>query len=323
MSSILYTDVVYHKGKNTNHGDSSVNGGGIGEIVQNEQINSIFPEVTATQREAGLTLRTKLIVSNNAVGRKMQDTLISIYQDVLSPDRIKLFEATEKTRVSMVLNQEVSGGASPVVAGTDIQVASLTPNGTTTADLVGRRLVISGETVTVASAPNVNTVTFSESINSNLSSGEEFHADDVFDSVEDDDTFVDGDAFVSSPMNTTFQNGTSEITVPYKDMANFSSGTDVVVVDGYFRSVFRASVVGAVVDPEDANMCIVSLNKSYNGSFVIPSGEGFLSSSIKRTILSGEAASFWVELTIAPDDDIINSEITQFKLGLFFDDVSE
>jgi len=319
---ISYNEVVFKKAANTDHSDNTVNGGAPGPQISNDVLNSIFPEITATERENGVTRRTKMFVSNASTGRTMKDTLLAIVQDILPPEKLRLFDATEKSYFKMLLNEDVTGGDSTVAAGTNIAIKSLTPDTLATSDIVDRKVIINGTGYTVDSAPSSTEITFAEDINSNYAADTEINVNDVFDSVESEESFVEDNAIINSTVVSTFQNGSSTVDIPIIEKDYFAIGDSFVVTDGYFRPLFRGVVADVQDHGSDAQLATITLGKTYSGSIVVPSREGFIAGAIKRTIKPGETVSFWLELIVSPESSVEDEAINQFQISTYFDDVT-
>ena len=320
--AIGYGDVAYNIGIKTDTSDPANNGGGIGAIIVTDELNSIFPEITATERENGITVRRKVFLTNNSANRTMKDNLISIGQDVLPPEQARLYAATEKTRFYGTLENDVDGSSDTVAAGTNISLLISSATEATTSDMVDRRIIIDGHVFTVASAPDSTTITLNEDINALLSAGEKVRADDVFDSVESDESFVDANAHINSVVKTTFIDGVSSVGIVIEDKPYFPIGRDIVVLDGYYRILMRATVTDIQDDSNDAAKAVITLNKTYTGAVTLPQGEGFVSGAIKRTIIPTETASMWMELIVSPNSSIDSESINQFQISSYFDDVT-
>jgi len=319
---ISYSEVTHHKAKNTDFSNSSVNGsGGIGNKIVNDSIDTVFREITATERENGITHRVKMFVSNESTDRTMKDTLIAIAQDIIPPDKFRLFPATEKEYLSFVLDQDINGGGSPVAAGTTFSIKNILPAGKTSSDLVGRRVKHGDYSYTIDSAASGTQITFSDSVAQNIAAGEVFEMDDIFDSVEDDESFVEENAIINAVSSTTFQAGASNINIPVIEKDYFHAGQKVLVMDGYFRPVFRATIDEVVDHASDNSIAVVKFDKTYTGTTVIPSGEGFLTGSIEKTIKPGETVSYWAELIISPESAVDSDSVKQFQVITYFDDV--
>ena len=91
---IAFSDVKYYNSADIDFSDPTQNGGGEGTQIVNDTMHSIFPEISATQRENGVTLRAKVFVKNDSADRKMQDTIFYIKQDVQPEDRLAVYPAT-------------------------------------------------------------------------------------------------------------------------------------------------------------------------------------------------------------------------------------
>ena len=319
---ISYNEVIFKKAIDTNHSDSSLNGGAPGPQISNDVLNSIFPEITATERENGVTRRTKMFVSNASTDRTMKDTLLAIVQDILPPEKLRLFAATEDSYFKLLLNGDVQGGDAVVTAGTNIAIKDLVPGTFATSDIVGRRVSISGTPYTVDTAPSSTEITFAEDISINYPSGTEILVDDVFDSVEDDEAFTEANAIINSVVSSTFQNGSSTVDISITEKTYFAIGDSFIVTDGYYRPLFRGIIADVQDHGSDANLATITLGKTYTGSVVVPSGEGFIAGAVKRTIKPGETVSFWLELIVSPESSVEDEAINQFQVSTYFDDVT-
>jgi hypothetical protein len=319
---ISYEEVVFRKALNTDHSDNTINGGPQGPVIINDVLNSIFPEITATERENGVTRRTKMFITNESANREMKDSLLAIVQDILPPEKLRLFAATENTYFRFLLDTDVLGGDATVVAGTNIDIKSLTPSSASTSDIVGRKVKIDTTTYTIDSAPSSTEITFAEDVNTNYNADTVVLPDDLFDSVENDESFVNSNALINSVMSSSFQNGSSTVDIAIAEKDYFAIGDNVVVMDGYFRVLFRCTVDDVQDHATDVQLATITLNKTYTGSVTVPSGEGFIAGALKRSIPPGRTMSFWLELIVSPSSSVEDEAINQFKINTYFDDVT-
>jgi len=320
---ISYSEVVHYKAVNTDLENSAINGsGGVGDQVINDSIDTIFREITATERESGITHRVKMFVSNESTDRIMRDTLIAIAQDIIPPDKFRLFPATENEYISFVLDQDINGDGTPVAAGTTFSITNILPAGKTSTDLIGRRVAHGGVSYTIDSAASATQITFSDAVAQDIAVGTTLHMDDIFDSAEDDESFVEANAIINALSSTTFQAGSDNMSIPTIERDYFHVGQKILVMDGYFRPVFRASVDEVIDHASDSSLAVVKFDKTYTGVTVIPSGEGYLTGSLERTIRPGETVSYWAELIIAPESAVDSDSVKQFQVITYFDDVS-
>ena len=320
--AIGYGDVKYNVGKIISSDDPAANGGGIGDLIATDELNSIFPEITATERENGIIVRRKVFITNKSADRTMKDNLISIGQDVLPPEQLRMYEATEKTKFYASLDNDIDGATSTVAAGTEIAISLSSRNETTTADMVDRRIKMDGNVLTVDTAPTVSSITLKEDINVLVSAGTLVTADDVFDSVESEESYVDANAFINSVVKSTFQNGSSTVGIVIADKPYFPIGRSIVILDGYYRILMRATVTDIQDDAGDATKAVVTLSKTYSGAVTLPSNNGFIAGAIKKTIVPDDTASVWMELIVSPNSSIDSEAINQFQLSSYFDDVT-
>ncbi len=92
--AILYSEVKYYTSLDIDFVDNTLNGGDKGVQIVNDTLHSIFPEISATQREDGIILRAKIFIENDSVDRKMQDAVFYIKQDVQPDDKLRMYAAT-------------------------------------------------------------------------------------------------------------------------------------------------------------------------------------------------------------------------------------
>ncbi len=124
---ILYSEVKYYTSVDIDFTDDTLNGGDKGVQIVNDTLHSIFPEISATQREEGVTMRAKVFVENDSTDRKMQDAIFYIKQDVQPDDRLSMYTAlsvsshedeedfvTGKQFVNAVIKSTVTSGSTTV-----------------------------------------------------------------------------------------------------------------------------------------------------------------------------------------------------------------
>ncbi len=92
--AILYSEVKYYTSVDIDFVDETLNGGDKGIQIVNDTLHSIFPEISATQRENGVILRAKVFIENDSTDRKMQDAVFYIKQDVQPDDKLRMYAAT-------------------------------------------------------------------------------------------------------------------------------------------------------------------------------------------------------------------------------------
>ncbi len=92
--AILYSEVKYYTSVDIDFVDETLNGGDKGIQIVNDTLHSIFPEISATQRETGVILRAKVFIENDSTDRKMQDAVFYIKQDVQPDDKLRMYAAT-------------------------------------------------------------------------------------------------------------------------------------------------------------------------------------------------------------------------------------
>ena len=319
---ILFNEVKYYTSESRDFSTPAVNGGGIGAEIVNDTLHSIFPEISATERETGFLRYVKLFVFNESTTREMKDCVFYIKQDVIPPDRLKLFEAIEQENISFENSLEILGSGSALAAGTSIQVENILPVTATATDLVGRTIIIGGFTFTVTASADATHIALGEDITIDVAANTTIATSDDYDTYQDGEDFISGKDHISSVVKSTVTTGTTEIFIPIVDKNIFEVGDNLVLVDGYFRAVYRGGVAGIADHGTDPAIAIITLDKTYTSSVSIPANEGFISNGIKKSLRPGEGKSFWLELRVDPSDAIDAELINQFQLGTHFDDIT-
>lgn len=319
---ILFNEVKYYTSESRDFSTPSANGGGIGEEIINDTLHSIFPEISATERETGFLRYAKIFVFNESTTREMKDCIFYIKQDVIPPDRLRLFEATEQESISFENSLEMLGSSSAIAAGTSIQIENMLPVTATAADLVGRTITISGFTFTVTASADATHIALGEDITIDIAANTTISTSDDYDTYQDGEDFVSGKDYINSVVKSTVTTGTTEIFIPIVDKNAFEVGDSIILVDGYFRAVYRGGVAAVEDHAVNTEVAIITLDKAYTSSVSIPTDEGFIANGIKRSLRPGEGKSFWLELRIDPSDAIDAELINQFQLGTHFDDIT-
>jgi len=297
---------------------SSPGGGRPAFVINSGEISSVFAEISATQRESGGTFRTKLFMTNTSSDRKMLDTIIYLAQGLSLPDRLTLFPAAEKTDISF----KNTSALSSVVAGTTIEISSITENGISVAAgaLAGRKFIHGLVEYTITDAPSDVLIKLDKDITAPIDTI--FVGCDKYDSIESNSDFSNANANVVTPSRSLFQQGSMEVSISASLADFFAVSDNVLVLDGYHRAVSRASVSSIANNSSDTTVKILNLNKSYMGSITVPNGSGFVANGFKRTILPGETVSFWLQLDVSPESNVTAEVVNQFQIGLHFDDIA-
>ncbi len=316
---ILFSEVKYYASESVDFDVPSSNGGAMGIEIVNDTLHSIFPEISATERETGFTRYSKIFIFNESTTRIMQDCIFYIKQDVLPEDRLKMFAATEQVHIDFDNKTSLTA---TVVAGTSIEIENILPSGTVAGDIVGRKTDIAGSDFTVASSADDTHIAFAEDITSDVGAGYTISTNDEYDFYEDDEDFVTGKEYVNSVIRSTVTLGVTEIYISILDKLLFEVGDDVVICDGYFRAVYRGGIDSIVDHGVDEDIAIITLDKAYTSTSSIPTDEGYISNGLKISLSPGEGRSFWLELKIASSDAIDAEVINQFQVGTHFDDIT-
>ncbi len=235
---ILFSEVKYYRSADINFDDNTLNGGDVGDEIVNDTLHSIFPEISATQRENGVVLRSKIFVKNESVDRLMQDCIFYVKQDVQPEDRLRLYSAT----------------------------------------------------------------------------GQANH--------EDDEDFGALKPYINSVTKSTVTQGSTTVDIPIIDKPLFIIGDNIILIDGYFRAVFRGEILDIQDHTTNAESATITLSKAYTSSVTIPSMEGYIGNGDKQTLSPGDIKSMWIELTVASTNAIDAEIVNQFQVGTHFDDVA-
>lgn len=235
---ILFNEVKYYNSIDIDFTDPTLNGGDIGAEITNDVLHSIFPEISATQRESGTVLRAKIFIKNDSVGRKMQDCIFYIKQDVQPEDSLCLYEASSQV------------------------------------------------------------------------------------SHENDEDFGASKIHVNSVVKSTISAGMTTVNIPIVDKPNYAISDNIVILDGYFRAVFRGTITDLQDHGSDPTSAVITLSKAYASSVTIPSMEGWIGNGSMSSLLPAEVKSLWLELTISPTNAIDAEIINQFQIGTHFGDVA-
>jgi len=318
---IEYNEVKYYKSKYVDFSDDTKNGLGLGTIVENDKMNGIFDEITATERENGVIKRIKLFVSNQSVGRTMKRTLLNIKQDVYSPDMLKIYQAKENDHVVFSFVDDQNGEDSTIEAGTELDISILDPIDAVAGDIEGRHFVVNGALLSVESAPSDTSVKFNEDITVNISKDDRIISTDDFDYLESDEDFDNLNPIVNSVIRSTVASGDKNIKIPRVDADYFNEDDNVVLTNEFYRTVFRGTVSSVSDDSDDDTLSIIELDKQYNGP-ALPENRTSICNAIEFDLPDGREKSFWAELNIQAVDSVQSEVISQFQIGLHFDDVA-
>ncbi len=319
---ILYSEVKYYKSSSISFLDPSLNGGSEGDEIINDTLHSIFPEISATERENGTTKTSKLFVKNESVDRVMQDCIFYIKQDVQPDDRLGLFEASTLEPISFHSVSDISGSTTPLAAGSSVEIESIVPSGKTTDDLVGRTFSIGQNYLSVATAVDATHVTFNEDIVFDILSTDTISSSDANNIFESDEDFSTKKRFVNSVVKTTVIEGLTTIDIPIVDKPFFEIGDNIVIVDEYFRATYRGEIIDVQDSASDTNNAVITLSAPYASTRTIPALAGYICNGVKKTLLPSDSFGMWAQLTVAPTNAIDSEIINQFQIGVHFDDVA-
>jgi hypothetical protein len=315
---ILFDEVKYYRSENVDFSNPDNNGMGPGDEIPNDTLNSIFPEVSATQREDGLTMTAKIFVSNESQDRLMSQTLIYLKQGIMAPDEMTLYEATEDEYISF---SNVDDLTATISAGTEVSIENIYPTDKDANDLVGRHVVVLGFETSVASAPTSTSVTFDDDITVDIPAGTLFETSDIFDFTESDEDFDAAKKYINAVTMSGISSGTDTVSVTDEDAGMFDVGDNILILDQYFRVIHRTTVNDIQQNQDDSTLYDITMSKEYSASYTIPAGQGYIANAFKDDISPGRKRSMWLRLTIEPGSAVDAEVINQFQLGVHFDDI--
>ncbi len=318
--AMLISEYEHYISEDRDFDTPTSNGGRIGAIVDDDSMNVIMPEVTASEREAGLIRRSKVFMKNASVDRKMLNNIFFMKQDLLPPDRIRLIEASQNDSLTFEVGETLDGSTTTVTAGTAISISSVT--GVPIVDLPGRKIIILGHELTIdTSDDTLDTIALLEDIDFDVPINTSVLSVDDFDFHESDEDFSTKKKYINSVVTEGVTNGASQIVISKVDQAFFDGGDTVVIVDGYFRVLYRGSIDTVSDHASNINAAVVSLSTAYSG-VSIPALEAYLCNGVTETLIPGQTKSFWLELEIESESAIDSEVINQFQTGASFDDVA-
>ena len=140
-------------------------------------------------------------------------------------------------------------------------------------------------------------------------------------SHQSDENFGTAKKYINSVIVEGLTNGLTTLVIPRVDAPYFEVLDHLVIVDGYYRTLYRGSATEVQDHATNVNASVVTLSTPYVG-VTIPALEAFLCNGVKDTLAPGETKSFWLELEIAQESAIDSEVINQFQTGASFDDVS-
>ena len=318
--AMLISDYEHYISVDRDFSDPMNNGGRIGASIDDDSLNVIMPEITASERETGIIRRSKVFMKNASANRKMLNNIFFIKQDLLPPDRIRMIEAMQSTRITLDIAETLDGGTTPIPAGTDISISNVV--GSSEASLVDRKIMILGVEFLISSVNDTtHHFTLSTDVDFDVAIGTGADTSDDFDFHEDDEDFATAKKYTNSVIMESITNGVSELVIPKVDKDFFLPTDPIVLVDGYYRVLYRGVVDSIADHATNVNAAVVTLAVPYAG-VTIPALESYLCNGVKQTLTPGETKSFWLELDVQPESAIDSEVINQFQTGASFDDVA-
>ena len=319
--AILFDEVKYYKSEKVDFDDPSNNGMGPGDQIVNDTLNSIFPEVSATDRENGLERIAKVFVSNESSDRLMAETIFYLKQDVFAPDMLTLYEATESEYISFKNQDDLDGGTTTVTAGTEIFITDILPDTNDATSLVGRKIQIGSLETEVATAPTSSSITLSDDINFDVAAGTKIETIDMFDYLESDEDFTTAKVYANVISMGSISSGTTTINVADSEVSYFEVGDNIVLVDQYFRVIHRTTITDIQQNTGDPSLYDITMAREYDSTYTVPANQGYIANGFKQDLPPGRMKSLWLKLKVQPSNAIDTEVINQFQLGVHFDDI--
>ena len=317
---ITLNDVKYYHSTGVDFDDKTKNGGSIDENneITSGDINNIFNETTATERENGDTKRAKIYVKNLTDDRVMASTYLGITKDADYPDGLILYDATRKDHYGFTFDEDVDAGTA---AGTEIAYTDPTPDGVDAAKFKGRVFQTGSQKLTVADVDKDNKkLKFKEDTSDDISQGDLAATVDDDEVYESDEDFDNAQKYINAIIVQTLNDGDDYCYIGTDDANNCVVGEPVLVVDNYRRPVFRSKIQSIDDGTDDTNKKI-TFEKKYNG-ITIPSNTGYLCTSLEFNVDPGKTKPFWLELDIGASNALSSETTSSFQLGITFDDIT-
>jgi len=316
---ITYENVKFYKSEKVNFYDAANNGGMIGDVeIVSGDLNNIFDETTATQRENGIIKRAKIYIKNLTTDRVMKNSYLAVSKDADYPDTVQLYYAPVKPTYGFTFVNDVAAGTA---AGTHISYSNPTPDGVDVNDFVGRVFKVGDQLLTVDGVDTDNSeLWFKED------TVEDIAANDIAVTADDEDTYesdVDWDnakPYLNTIITQVLNTGDTMCVIGANDAAHISDGDPILIVDIYRRPMFRG-YVDHVEDGDTDTTKKIYFTSSYL-SQTIPANGGYLATALSHDIGPGEHFGFWLELSIGASNALAAEEVSSYQLEITFDDVA-
>lgn len=319
--AIQFDDVKYYKSELIDFDDDTKNGMGVGDIIHNDRMNEIFNEVTATEREEGVIKRAKIFINNGSNGRTMKRTLFHVKQNVYTPDMLRLYEAKENPTVNFTFIDEQDGSSTAISAGTELSINISEPSGAVAGDIIDRKLTVLGEKYTVDSAPSDTSIKLKEDVTIDIKTTDILVSSDDFDYLESDEDFTSLKPLVNAVIKASVHSGDNKVYISADDSNYFSAGDDIVIPNEYYQTVFRGKIDSIDDDNDDDSLKIITLDKDYIGN-ILPALRTSICNGVIFDLPDGKTKSAWAELEVQATSNVQSEVISQFQIGLHFDDVA-
>jgi len=316
---ITYEDVKFYKSQKTDFYDADNNGGMMSDTeITSGEINNIFDETTATQRENGIVKRAKVYVKNLTTDRVMSNSYIAVSKDADYPDTVKLYYAPKLDHYTFEFTQDVDAGTA---AGTHISFDNATPDGVDVNNFVDRMFKVGNQILTVDGVDADNKeIWFKEDTSEAISSGDVAETYDDENTYESDVDWSSAKPYINTPILVTVSQGDTSVQIGASVAENFAAGDPIIIVDIYRRPMYRGKI-DSIEDGDTDTLKKINLSSSYLGS-TLPANQGFLASALNADIGPGEHFGFWIELTIGASNALNAEEIGSYQLEITFDDIS-
>ena len=317
---ITLNDVKYYHSIGVDFHDKTKNGGSIDENneITSGDINNVFNETTATERENGYVKRAKIYVKNLTEDRIMSSTYLGITKDADYPDTLILYKATRKNHYGFTFDEDVKSGTA---AGTPIAYTDPTPDGVNAAEFKGRVFQTGSQDLTVDEVDTDNKkLKFKEDTSDDISKGDLAHTVDDDEIYESDEDFDHSQKHINAIIVQTLNDGDDHCYIGTDDASNCVVGEPILIVDNYRRPIFRGKIKSITAGTDDSNKDII-FEKKYDG-ITIPSNTGYLATCLEFDVDPKKTKPFWLELDIGASNALSSETTSSFQLGVTFDDIT-
>jgi len=316
---ITYEDVKFYKSQAVDFYDDTKNGGMISDVeITSGDLNNIFDETTATQRQNGVIKRAKIYIKNLTTDRIMKSSYIAVSKDADYPDTVKLYYAPLLPTYGFTFTDDVASGTA---AGTHVKYESPTPDGVDVNKFVDRVFQVGNQLLTVDGVDTDNTeIWFKEDTTEDIAAGTVATTADDENTYESDVDWDNAKPYINTPILRVLNTGDTSCMIGADDAANMAAGDPIIIVDIYRRPMFRG-YIDSIEDGDTDTTKKINFTTTYLAD-TIPANGGFLATTLSKDIGPGEHFGFWVELSIGASNALAAEEVSSYQLEITFDDVA-